>query len=148
MTTTITLTGDQVRAIMDDADRKVELLSIQELEAIASRLNEKINIPFLSEEQEQVVLVKIIKQIDRYLYSVLPNEVYQMVKDASDGISEEEAEKIKTRLAQLINKAVDIPIVGEEVEQLIFKMVLDLIVLALQKGKSLLDVATQAGAAA
>ncbi len=148
MTTTITLTGDQVRAIMDDADRKIELLSIQELEAIASRLNEKINIPFLSEEQEQVVLVKIVKQIDRYLYSVLPNEVYQMVKDASDGISEEEAEKIKTRLAQLINKAVDIPIVGEEVEQLIFKMVLDLIVLALQKGKSLLDVAAQAGAAA
>ncbi len=137
----ITLTGDQVRSIMDDADKTVELLSVQELEFIAGKLNEKIDLPFLTEEQENVVLVKIAKQIDRYLYSVLPNEVYAMVKDASNGISEGEAEKIKARLAKLINKCVDIPIVGEEVEQLIFKTILDLIALAMQKGKTLLEIA-------
>ncbi len=139
MPTTITLTNDQVQAILDDADKKVEMLSMQELEVIASKLSEVVKIPFLglSEKQKQVILVKIVKQIDRALYKVLPNEVYEMVKDAHDGISEEEAKKIKTRLAQIVNKVVDIPIVGEEVEELIFETVLDLIVLAMQKGKTL-----------
>lgn len=139
MATTITLNEEQVQRVKAGADEQVEMLSMQELEAVASKLNEHINIPLVSEEQEQVVLVKIVKQIDRFLYTVLPNEVYELVKVAHDGISNEEAELIERRLAQLVNKAVDIPFVSEQVEEKIFQLTLSIIVAAMKKGKCLIE---------
>lgn len=139
MATTITLNEEQVQRVKAGADEQVEMLSMQELEAVASKLNEHINIPLVSEEQEQVVLVKIVKQIDRFLYTVLPNEVYELVKVAHDGISNEEAELIERRLAQLVNKAVDIPFVSEQVEEKIFQLILSIIVAAMKKGKCLIE---------
>jgi uncharacterized protein (DUF2384 family) len=137
MAKTIQLTANQRQGIQGDVDKN-SMLTDQELEAIASKLNEHIDIPFVSEEHEQVIWVKIVKQIDRFLYKVLPNEVYQLIRTAQDGISNEEAQLIEQRLAQIINKYVDIPIVSEEVEEKIFTLVLSIIATAMKKGKSLL----------
>ena len=67
------------------------MLSTKGLEAIATRPNRAVGLPILKEETEQAVLVKIVKLSDRRLYSVPSNEIYGLLKAASDGISEQDA---------------------------------------------------------
>jgi len=133
---TITLTEKQWDKIQNDSDKQVEMLSHKEIEKIATKLNRKINVPFLDEEKEQVVLVKLVRKIDRYIYSVLPNEFYALIKDSTDGIDDDEADMIKNRVAKSINKAVDIPYIPEPLEQIAFEFIVGQIINALRKGFS------------
>ncbi len=135
--TSIVLTPEQRANILLDADRKIEMLSEEELEAIATQLNEVINIPVIGEAKEQVVLVKLVKMIDRYIYQRMPNEIYELVKKTSDGISDEEAQLIEQRLATGLNNNINIPYLTEGMEQRAFEFVIKIITNALRKERSL-----------
>ena len=95
-------------------DKKVEMLTDAEINALAQKVNKVINLQFLAEEKEFIVFGKIIKLVDRKLYHLLPNEYYELVKDSSDGISKEEAAKIEERLTPLINSVVNLPVITEK----------------------------------
>lgn len=136
----ITLTKKQLEKIMKDMDEKVEMLTDAEINAIAQKVNKAINLPFLNEEKEFIVFGKIIKSVDRQLYRLLPNEYYELVKDASDGISKEEAVKIEERLTPLINNVVNIPILTEKIEEKLIGLILSLIINAMIKGFNLEEV--------
>lgn len=137
MARTITLTKQQMTMIENDAN-KVEMLTPEELMKLASKLNEHIDIPFIQDEKkEEIILVKSIKQIDRFLYSVLPNEIYELIRNATDGISDADAILMETRLSKLINNYVNIPYLTEEMEQKLFRIALSLIIGAMRKGKSI-----------
>ena len=136
----ITLTKQQLEKIKKDMDEKVEMLTDAEINAIAQKVNKVINLPVLSEEKEFIVFGKIIKWVDRQLYRLLPNEYYELVKDASDGISKEEAVKIEERLTPLINNVVNIPILTEKQEEKLIGLVLSLIINAMIKGFKLEEV--------
>lgn len=76
MPRTITLTTEQFKQILKDylaPPEERKQLSKEELEKVATSLNKKINVPFVSEEKEQRVLVKIVMKVDNYLYDNLPN---------------------------------------------------------------------------
>ena len=135
--TSIVLTPEQRANILLDADRKIEMLSEEELEAIATQLNEVINIPVIGEAKEQVVLVKLVKMIDRYIYQRMPNEIYELVRKTSDGISDEEAQLIEQRLATGLNNNINIPYLTEGMEQRAFEFVIKIITNALRKERSL-----------
>ncbi len=136
----ITLTKQQLNQIKKDMDKRVEMLTDAEINAIAQKVNKAINLPFLNEEKEFIVFGKIIKLVDRQLYRLLPNEYYELVKDASDGISKEEAVKIEERLTPLINNVVNIPILTERQEEKLIGLVLSLIINAMIKGFKLEEV--------
>ncbi|WKJ89826.1 hypothetical protein QZJ86_17725 [Methylomonas montana] len=137
--TAIVLTEEQREIIRRDMDSQIEMLSDEEVEALASKLNKKIDIPFIPEGTEQVIFVKTVKQFDRMLYQSLPNELYGLVKNASAGISEKDAEALKLVLGTRLNNRLDIPYVPEWVEQEIFELLLDLIVKAMRKKYSIID---------
>lgn len=120
-------------------DSQIEMLSDEEVEVLASKLNKKIDIPFIPEGTEQVIFVKTVRQFDRLLYQSLPNELYGLVKNASAGISEKDAEALKLVLGTRLNNRIDIPYVPEWVEQEIFELLLDLIVKAMRKKCSIID---------
>ena len=130
----ITLTQEQIDQIKKDMLLQTEMLTDEEVNALANKLNNTINIPILSEEKEFIVFVKLIRWVDRQLYALLPNEIYKLVHDSHDGISREEAVKIRQRVSPLINKLIDIPIVSEALEEVIIGTILDLILTALIKG--------------
>ena len=113
----IKLTPEQLTQIKKDMNEKVEMLNDAEINALAQKVNKAVNLPFLNEEKEFVVFAKIIKWVDKQLYQLLPNEYYELVKDASDGISKEEAIKIEDRLAPIINNVVTIPVITEKQEK-------------------------------
>jgi len=137
---TITLTTRQLKKIREDMGNQVEMLTDGEVNAIAQKVNNEINLPFLSEEKELIVFAKIIKWIDKQLYKLLPNEYYELVQDSSNGISKEEAEKLKERLAPLINEAVDIPVIPEKLEEKLIGLVLGVIIDAMVNGLKLKEV--------
>ncbi len=136
--TDITLTKEQRDAIQHDMDKQIEMLSHDEVEALATKLNDKIDIPFIDEKAEQIIFVKIVKQFDRLLYQNLPNELYGFVKVTGGGISDEDAKYLKSILGTRLNNKFDIPYVPEWVEQEIFEMLIDLVVEAMKRGCSVL----------
>jgi 2-oxo-4-hydroxy-4-carboxy--5-ureidoimidazoline (OHCU) decarboxylase len=130
---TIVLTNDQRLSIKAQMDDQVEMLNDEEVEALATRLNKKINIPFIKEGTEQTILVKIVKKFDRILYRNLPNELYGLVKNSADGISDEEAEELKEVLANRLNAQFDLPYIPEILEQEIFEMLVGYIITAMRE---------------
>ncbi len=135
--TSITLTDDQRTQVKNDMDIQIEMLSDAEIETLASKLNEKIDIPFVKEGTEQTVLVKLVKKVDRLLYKNLPNELYGLVKISSDGITDSSAEELKSVLGTRLNKEFDIPYIPEWVEQKIFETLIGLIVGAMRRNFSI-----------
>ncbi len=136
--TEITLTVDQLASVKHDMDVKTEMLSDQEIEALATKLNEKIDLPFILEGTEQIIFVKIVKLFDRLLYQNLPNELYKLVKHSNDGISEEDAKQLKFVLGTRLNKKFDVPYVPEWIEQEIFELLIALLVDAMRNNFSIL----------
>jgi len=137
MASTITLTEEQRNAVNNDMDRQIEMLSNEEVEYLATRLNGNIDIPFIGEGREQTILVKIVKKMDRFLYDALPNELYGLIKDSTDGINDEEADQMTKVLSSRANKSIDIKYLPEWVEQEIFEFLLKLIVNAMRKNMTI-----------
>jgi hypothetical protein len=136
----IKLTLDQLKKIKADMNQQVEMLTDAEVNALAQKVNNAINLPFLSEGKEFIVFVKVIKWVDQKLYKILPNEYYELVNDATDGISKEEAIKIEERLTPLINNVVNIPVLTEKQEEKLISLVLWLIITAMIKGFKLEEI--------
>lgn len=135
----IKLSKEQRDEIINSMDNQTKILSFEEIETLATKLNEKIDIPFLDDKAEQVVLVKIVRRFDSLLYQNLPNELYSLVRDAGNGISDEDAEKLKSVLGTRLNSKFDIPYLPEWVEQEIFETLLGLIVNYMRKNYSILE---------
>lgn len=135
---TIQLTQEQRNAVIYDMDNKTEMLSFEEIEALATELGKKITIPFLPEGTEQTILVKTVRLFDRLLYQNLPNELYSLVKNTTDGIEEKDLERFKLVLSIRLNGKFDIPYVPEEIEQQIFEFLISLTVNYMQKNVSIL----------
>ena len=121
-------------------NEQVEMLSDAEVNASAQKVNSALNLPFLKEEKEFIVFVKVIKWVDKQLYNLLPNEYYELVKDTNDGISKEEATKIEERLTPLINNIINIPVLTEKQEGKLISLVLGLIINAMIKGSKLEEI--------
>ena len=65
--TAITLTQEQRELVRHEMDIQVEMLSDEEVEVLASKLNEKIDLPFIAEGTEQTIFVKTVRIFDRFL---------------------------------------------------------------------------------
>lgn len=135
----ITLTEEQRKQVLHEFDVQVEMLSDEEVEALASKLNEKIDLPFIVEGTEQVIFVKTVRMFDRLLYQNIPNELYGLIKDTGDGISDKDAEELKLVLGSRLNKSLEIPYVPEWVEQQVLEILIGLVVDAMRKNFSVLN---------
>lgn len=138
--TTISLTKEQLVQIEKDMDKKVDMLSDSQINALARKVNEIINLPFLSKEKEMIVMAKLVKWVDRELYQLLPNEYYELINTSTDGISMEEATNIEKRITLLLNRIVNIPILTEDQEEKLISLVVGLIINAMIKGFALEEV--------
>jgi hypothetical protein len=120
-----------------DMNAKTSMLTDEQLNALAQKINAAINIPILGEKAEFVVFAKIIKLIDIKMYELLLNECYELINSVNDGISEADAELMTTRLSKLLNETINIPFISEEKEEKLIGLVLGYIVGAMVKGAKL-----------
>lgn len=100
---------------------------------LASKLNQKVNIPLLNETGEEKILVKIVVKIDTFLYDSLPNEFYALIRDSEKGLNKEESEELIKRLSHLANKKINIPYLTETMEYFVIHFIIGIIVNAARK---------------
>ena len=112
---------------------KRQQLSQSEVKAIASYLNEQIDVPLITETGEQRILIKIIMKVDGFLYDHLPNEIYDLMRSTQGGINDIEAKRLAKRLAKLANAKIDIPYIPEVAEYFAIRFVIGVVVNAARK---------------
>ena len=130
------LTEDQFKQLLDEyfaPPEKRSKMTDEEVKELAELLNEKIDIPLISHTKEEKILIKIILRIDRFLYDNLPNEFYDLIRSAKDGIDDEEAKRLIKRLSKLANKHIDIPYIPEQMEYIAIRFIIGLIINAARK---------------
>lgn len=132
----INLTDKQYKEMLADydcADEHRKRMTQSEIQSLAKKVNQEIDIPLIKERKEGKILLKIILKVDRFLYDNLPNEIYDLIRSLDDGISEQEAKTIAKRLAKLANAKIDIPYIPESIEYVLFNLIIGLIVNAMRK---------------
>jgi len=108
-------------------------MSEDEIKALASRLNEKINVPLIGETTEEKILIKVVLKVDGFLYDNLPNEIYDLVRNVDKGVDEDEAKRLITRLSILANDKINIPYIPESAEYVAIKFIIGVIINAARK---------------
>lgn len=108
-------------------------MSEGEIKALASRLNEKINVPLIGETTEEKILIKVVLKVDGFLYDNLPNEIYDLVRSVNKGVDEDEAKRLITRLSILANDKINIPYIPESAEYVAIKFIIGVIINAARK---------------
>lgn len=83
------------------------MLTKKQINKIADALNEKINIPKVPEKWEKPIFRKGLKVIDKALDKKLPEEVKSILADATDGITDAEAEIVKEAVLKEVQKKTD-----------------------------------------
>ena len=112
---------------------KREKMTPEEINLLAKKLNKKINIPLLSENREEKILIEVVERIDGFLYENLPNEFYDLIRSSEDGISDEEAKRLVKRLSKLANDKIDIPYIPETMEYIAIRFIVGMVVNAARK---------------
>lgn len=143
MNTIADLTTNQFKVLLSEFYAPLEKrskMTTEEIKELATRLNKKINVPIINETREEKILIKIVLQIDNFLYDNLPNEFYDLIRSTDLGIDNREAKRLVRRLTKLANDKIDIPFIPEPMERIALKFVIGIIVKAARKNLQLKDV--------
>ena len=136
MATINELTEDQFKNLLDEYFAKPDKrskMTDEEIKDLAQRLNDRINVPIISETGEEKILIKIVMKIDRFLYDNLPNEFYDLVRSSDKGIDDDEAKRLIIKLSKLANKHIDIPYIPAQMEYIAIRYILSIIINAARK---------------
>jgi len=135
------LTTAEFKTLLDEyfaPPEKRTKMSDEEIKDLAKRLNERIDVPIISETGEEKILIKIVFTIDRFLYDNLPNEFYDLTRCLDKGIDNQEARRLIKRLSKLANANINIPYIPEKVEYIAIRFIIGIIINAARKKWNLL----------
>lgn len=136
MATINELTKEQFEELLDNyfaPPEKRSQMNEDEIKELAIILNEKINVPIISETGEEKIIIKIVIKVDRFLYDHLPNEFYDLIRSMDNGIDDDEAKRLIIRLSKLANKHINIPYLPESVEFIAIRFVIGVIINAARR---------------
>lgn len=103
-------------------------LSETEIRALAQKLNERVQIPFIRETQEEQILFKVILNIDSFLYDHLPNEIYDHLRDLDRGMDHHDTAQLIDRLTRCANEKLQIPYLPEFAEAFAIRFVISIVI--------------------
>jgi hypothetical protein len=109
------------------------ILTNDQINKIVEKINAKINLPVLGEKAEAIILKFAVKKVIEFLELQLPEDLKKLITDASDGISEDEANAIAERIVRYMNANIDIPLLNEDEEAAIFDIVVKLVINSMKK---------------
>ena len=87
------------------------MLSEQQIATIATKLNERLDLPFIGEDKEQQLFEQVLNGVDGTLDQVvgqLPDPVRDIWDRLADGVTDEEAEELIDQLTELANERIDV----------------------------------------
>jgi hypothetical protein len=120
-------------------------MTMAEIIVLARRLNKKINVPLIKDSKEEKILIKIVLEIDTFIYNHMPNEFYDLIRSLDEGI-DDEAKRLIIRLTHLANRKIDIPYIPEWMEHIAIRFIVAIIVNAARKHLNFDDAADKVDA--
>ena len=95
-------------------------------EDFAKMLNEMVDIPMVSEEQEYKMALKLAKSINAAFETLVPESMRELLQNNS---SPEELQEARTNLVNRLNDMIDIPFQTEKQEEKQFKKIVDFLLM-------------------
>jgi hypothetical protein len=109
------------------------MLNDKQIEALADKLNAKVNLPLVGEETEKQVLTTALRQLNAALAGKVGEDLRGILQPLVDGsASPEEAVALKAKAVAHVNQHINIPVIGEDTEAKILGPVVDGIVQVLR----------------
>jgi len=118
------------------------MLSEEQIDWLADRINEKIDLPLLGEKSEKAIIRTAISKVLDLLEDELPEEFVNFIDDVSDGFepqNEAQLALLKDNTARFLNNNINIPLLSERSEKRLFDSLIDFLFDAMQKGSKLGD---------
>lgn len=100
---------------------------------LAQQVNTSLDLPLLGEESEQVAIRWCVGLVARFV----PQSLRQLCLDASDGVSEQEFDRLQEVLVNVINTFVDLPGAPEAVEAVLIRTVVKACLEFARQGRAL-----------
>jgi hypothetical protein len=110
---------------LDEGENKKNMvLSAEKRKALATKLNSMVNVPFLSEAQEQTMAESIIHSILSPIEKALPSdsEMEQMARSSGE---ETMQKTVKSDVLEKVIQHINIPMVNEAQKAMIFGKIVD-----------------------
>lgn len=102
------------------------MLNDKQIDALAEKLNAKLDIPLVGEGTEKQILTTALQQLNKVLAGQAGEELRAIIGPLVDGTATgEEATRLKAQAVELLNKKVNLPVVGEETEAKLLGPVVD-----------------------
>lgn len=113
------------------------MLSADQIKKVATLVNNLIDVPIVPEFLEQQVFEAAVTLIDKQLDQLLPAKLKDFLNDATMMLDDAHTGDLADRLVAILNKSVDIPLLNDDQEQKVFRIVIDLIIRAMASKKTL-----------
>lgn len=113
------------------------MLTSEQEKKIAGIVNSVIDIPGVPEFVEQIIFEQAVHLIDEAIQNVLPEPFKDLLNTLDDGIDRNTARQLADRLVVIVNEKVNIPILNEDQEARLFRIVIDIIVKGMTTGRKL-----------
>lgn len=102
-------------------------------QTLTDAINLQLDLPFLNEDGERRVIYWAVSKVAEFI----PADMRQLFVDASDGLDDEELERLKAFVVSFLNRAIDIPMFPEILEANLFEAVVDAVFGFARKGLSI-----------
>ncbi|MXN63601.1 hypothetical protein GR183_01685 [Stappia sp. GBMRC 2046] len=117
-----------------EKDREREyFLSAKQQEKLAVVMDDKLDIPFVSDGSERQIFLKIVQSIDRNVFRVVPEEIVSIVNKGDSVISPEVYQGMKEYLASFLGDIVPVPFLPGFIKREILEYAIDIILRALSE---------------
>ena len=116
------------------------ILTDVQINYLADKVNERVNLPLLGEKGERMVITRAIEKILEQLEENLPEELLALINDVNNGFlpgDAADAKRARKACIRYLNNKVNIPLVSERKEQRLFTIVVESLFEAMKKGRRL-----------
>ena len=103
-------------------------LTREQISATADVINEKVNIPILGEKIERYVFIGAIVTVDEVLSNEAEFNIANYIAEPSLGVTKEEKTALVAFISKRIDDKVDIPVVTDGLEAMLFPLVIEALV--------------------
>ena len=107
------------RQILSRATR--DLMYEDSRQALATKLNDMFDIPFISDEKEQAAAEALVNTCYETLEKVIPSNVLDMLETSSP----EELSSVRQNLISRLNRMINIPFISEVQEEEVIRFIVD-----------------------
>lgn len=107
---------------------------------LAKALDKKINIPLLSDRREKDIFLKVVREIDRQMERLIPDEILGALNSGSVQVEDIVSSALKDNLVPLLSDLISFPFLPRKIRDKILDFVVETLVDAMASATTIDEV--------